>query len=543
MTKDSIQLAYAYNNLGDVYLLSGNLPLAHQYGLISLEIFKKIGDKSGIAYGYMNMGEVCREMNEFQESLDYFKKAAIVRKEMNTISRMGYILYNQAKTYEESGSFDSAMIYYKQALNCNYGSLNYRFVSWSLNGVADIYYSEGDYEMANRYYSEALEWNKSRRHNFGIIDNYIGLALVCAHKEENEKGADLLNKALSLALKCKINSQIIKSYGAFIEYYKITGNYEDVIRSFDMFLLQYDSILLVQQFEISDVLESSYSMQHDLLESEQELKINNIRRVRLLVIVVLLIITMLILVYFYQSNRKMNRKLADMNKTKDKLFSVISHDLKSPFNILIGFSEILMKEINDKNYEKSSKYAGYLNNASVEGLNLLTNLLNWSRSQNGGFHFSPELIDINELFHDMEEFFRIQVEKYNVSLNFKNSISHKVSIDSNILRIILVNLITNALKYTDEKGIICITAIQENNLVKIKVKDTGVGMSDEILNQLFDKTSFIESKKGLRKEKGTGLGLSIVSELIQIHKGSISVESEEGNGSTFAIEIPSGVSD
>lgn len=537
LTKDSVQLAYAYNNLCDIYLVNGNIPLAQQYAELSLKVFKKVKNKSGQAYAYMNLGEICREKKEFEKSLYYFQQADDVRKKINSSTRTGFSMYNQAKTYEESGDLESAMSYFQQSMNRTYGKLNFRYIAWSLNGIADVYYAQGKYEQAIEYYNKALNWNINRNHDYGKIDNYIGMAMVYAHQNKRQEGEDLLDKALSLASKIKINTQLLKAYNSYIDFYRILGDYENVTRCFDTFLLRYDSVLTVQQFEIANVLERNFSVQQDLIKTEQQLKTNKLLRTRLLAIILLMILVMLVLIWLYRSHKKNNRKLEEINRTKDKLFSVISHDLRSPFNSLIGFSEMLITELEDKNYVQAKEFAGYIHKSSLEGFDLLTNLLNWSLSQRGRINFAPELVDFNKFFDDLKDFFHTQTEKYKVGLLFENSISNEVAVDPNIIRIILVNLITNAFKYTKENGTIRISASQKNTSIKIRVEDTGTGMAEETVNKLFDKKNFIKSKKGLRDEKGTGLGISIINELIQIHKGKISVKSKEGIGTTFELEL------
>jgi signal transduction histidine kinase len=538
LTKDSLQMAFAYNNLGDVYLLSGNIPLALQYGEISLDLFIKLGDKAGEAYGYINLGKVYREKKELRKSLDYFKRATVIRKEMHADPRMGSVLYDQAKTYQELGVIDTAMNYYHQSLNISYDTQNLRYVAMCLNGMADIYYAQHKYEKAFHHYKRALDWNEKRQHKYGIIDNYIGLALVNAHMNERNEGEYLLSEALNLALKLGFSSQAIKAYNSYIEFYKILGDYENVTRSYETFLLQYDSILSVQQFEIVNEMERNFTAQQDLIKIEQELKTNKIFRAGLIVIIALMIVVILVLIRQFLSHRRMNKQLEEINKTKDKLFSVISHDLRNPFNTLLSFSELLQSEIKESNFDKINNIAGYINKASEEGLKLVTNLLHWSLSQSGRIQFNPKLTDLNDLFKNLKAFFLIEEEKYKVRLEFENTIENKIFIDFSILKIILVNLISNALKYTKENGTIRVSANLEKSLIKISVEDSGIGMSEEILNQLLKKGSFIKSKKGLREEKGSGLGLSIINDLIEIHKGEIWVSSKEGVGSTFEIKFP-----
>lgn len=538
LSRDSLQMAYAYNNLGDVYLVGGNLPLALQYGEKSLEISQKINAKQAEAYAFTNLGEVSREKGEYQLSLDYLQKAADIKKIIDPSARKGYSLYNQAKTYAESGDYESAMSYYHKSLECSYGMLNIRYVSWCLNGIANIYLKQSNYEQAIEYYNKAIIWNKKQKSSYSIIDNYIGLAIVCAHKNEIKEGEELLNKALNLSLQLDINSQIIKSYNSYIDFYKITKNYDKLIISLDIFLSEYDSILTIQQFEISDVLEKNYAIQHDLIIKEQELQTNNSLRFRLIIIIAFMCIVIFVLIGIYRSHKKMNAQLEKTNKTKDKLFSVISHDLRNPFNTLIGFSKIVKSEIENGNYEQAIKHAGYLQNASVEGYNLVTNLLHWSLSQSGKIQFTPQDTDFIAFIKELKELFNIQAEKYNIHLEFDNTVISSIFIDPNIINIILVNLVTNAFKYTPDNGTITLASCLESSLLKIEIKDTGIGMSKDSLCQLHDNTCFTKSKRGLRKEKGTGLGFSIVNELIQLHKGSLKVTSEIGNGTTFNLEFP-----
>lgn len=538
LIRDSLQTAYAYNNLGDVYLVSGNIPLALQYGKQSLQISQQIKNQTAEAYAYTNLGEVYREKGDYKLSLFYLSKAAKINHEIDPSSRKGYSLYNQAKTYAKSGDYESAMSYYHRSLECSIGTLNLRYVSWCLNGIADIYLKQGNYDMASEYYNKAINWNKKQKTSYSIIDNYIGLAMVCAHKNEINEGEKLLDKALQLSLKLDINSQIIKAYNSYIDFYKITNNHNKLIKSFDIFLSEYDSILTIQQFDIVDVLEKNYVIQQDLLEKEQELQSNSSQKIRLIIIIAFMCIVIVVLIFIYRSHKKLNIQLEKTNKTKDKLFSVISHDLKNPFNTLIGFSKIVQTEIKNENYDQALKHSGYLNNAAVEGFNLVTNLLHWSLSQSGKIQFNPQDTNFDAFIKEIEELFIPQSEKYNVILLFINTVKSTILVDPNIIKIILVNLITNAFKYTEENESITFTSFLENSILKIEIKDTGIGMSKDTLDKLLDNTCFSKSRKGLRKEKGTGLGLSIVTELIQIHKGSIKVESEEGKGTTFNLEFP-----
>lgn len=538
LMKDSVQIAYSYNNLGDVFLLNGNLPLALKYGELSYEIFKGLKKEDGIAFSLINLAEVHRAKKNYDLSLEYFNQAVEIRKAINSANRMGFVAFNRARTLEESGDLESAKNFYQQSLEYSYESDDFRYVSWSLNGLADIYYQLADYPQALDYYTQALQWNMDRDHEFAYLDNYIGIALVSAHLGEKEKGLEFLDKSIKLAKKLGINTQIIDSYNSALAFYKILGDYKNIKLSSDLFLHQYDSILSAQQFEIVNELEQSFKIQQELLKSEQQLEYDEKEKKALLIIIIIMVLIILVILYQYLINKKINQKLKEMNQTKDKLFSVISHDLKNPFNTLIGFSDILVSSIEEKDYGEAHIHAALINKASHEGYKQLTTLLNWSLSQSGKIQFRPEKIKLSQLLHELEELYHPEVTKYKVELEVKNGIEEAVSLDPNIIKIIMENLLSNAFKFTPEGGTIIISTAKEKDNLMIKITDSGIGMAPETLKALKDNERFIKSKTGLRKEKGTGLGLSIVNDLIDIHHAKLEVESKDGSGTIFKIEIP-----
>ncbi|NPD86881.1 tetratricopeptide repeat-containing sensor histidine kinase [Lentimicrobium sp. L6] len=536
--KDSVQLAYAYNNLGDVFLLNANLPLALQYAELSYKIFRNLKKEEGIAFALINLAEVYRAKKDYEKSLDYFNQAVEIRKAINSSNRMGFVTFNRAKTLEESGNLESARDFYQRSIEYSYESNDFRYVSWSLNGLANIYYKLSEYHQALLYYSKALDWNKERNHEYGYFDNYIGMALVYAQLNDKEKGLELLDEATKVANKLGINTQIINAHHSVLEFYKILDDSENIKLSFDLFISQYDSILDAQQFEIVNELERNFRIQQELLISEQELEYDEKEKSALLLIIVVMVLIMLVILWQYRTNKKMNLRLEAMNQTKDKLFSVISHDLKNPFNTLIGFSDILVSSLEENEYADAHAHAKLIHKASYEGYKQLTNLLQWSLSQSGKIELRPEAVSLSTLLNEIKDFYLIETKQYNIHLEVENNIEELVILDPNIIKIILENLLSNAIKYTPEGGNIIMSTSKESNYIKINVMDSGIGIPTETLIALKKKDRFIKSSKGLRKEKGTGLGLSIVNDLIEIHKANLFVESKDGSGTIFKIEIP-----
>lgn len=238
----------------------------------------------------------------------------------------------------------------------------------------------------------------------------------------------------------------------------------------------------------------------------------------------------------------LNKNLAEANQTKDKFFSIIAHDLKSPFNAMLGFSDLLNEKFEKFDTEKQKKFIGLINTNIQNTYKLLENLLLWSSAQRGTIDFNPEKMNLFLISNETIELLRHSAE--NKSITLINKIDEDICIDAdkNMFSIIIRNLISNAIKYTPKDGRITIksevpTHYKQQQFVKISVTDTGVGIQKEIQSKLFD-IGENTSTKGTENENGTGLGLILCKEFVEKHNGKIWVESEVGKGSEFTFLIP-----
>lgn len=233
-----------------------------------------------------------------------------------------------------------------------------------------------------------------------------------------------------------------------------------------------------------------------------------------------------------------NEELLDLVATKDRFFSIIAHDLKNPFNVIIGFSELILNSKGANNIENLKKYAGYIHHSSKQAFNLLTNLLEWTNSKRGMMNFQPVEIDVKPFVSDT----------YNIlenNFNEKNIVFHQfipenllVDADRNMLGIIIRNLLSNAIKYTHIGGNISIKIEESNgNDVLFAIIDDGTGIKEDDIAKLF-RNEILFTTSGTNNEKGTGLGLLLCKDFVDKHKGKIWVESEFGKGSTFYFTIP-----
>lgn len=227
--------------------------------------------------------------------------------------------------------------------------------------------------------------------------------------------------------------------------------------------------------------------------------------------------------------KKYNKELEKLNYNKDKFFSIVAHDLMTPFTALLGYSEILVKEYDELDRETIGKFASDINTVASKAHNLLENLLGWTRLETGRMIFNPVEFNLHPIVEDV---FHINAESANVkdiSLVNNIMITNMVFADVNMLNTILRNLVSNAIKFTNEDGRISVSSKLIDDQIEISVVDNGIGMSNMDLQKLFDENHQY-SGTGTHLEKGTGLGLLLCREFIEKHGGTLHAESKLGEG-------------
>jgi PAS domain S-box-containing protein len=246
---------------------------------------------------------------------------------------------------------------------------------------------------------------------------------------------------------------------------------------------------------------------------------------------------------------KYNQNLLELNKTKDKFFSIIAHDLRNPYSSMIGFSELLLEDLEKLTMDEIRDSLKIIRNSAKNSLNLLENLLAWSRLETGRMHFDPSKVVLTDLVDEVVNVLFSLAYRKKIEIN--NMVESDVLLhsDKNMLNTILNNLVMNAIKFTSIGGEINIYSNRMatdpesgKDFYKISVADTGIGMDNEFCSQLFTQNKPVSSP-GTEKEQGTGLGLLLSREMVERHGGKIYAESTPGKGSVFSFLIPAFIQD
>ncbi|UII33217.1 tetratricopeptide repeat-containing sensor histidine kinase [Fulvivirga ulvae] len=518
---DSIQIGNAFNDISIVYAYSGDYDKSLVYFEQALVIFQQTGNEKGVSQALNNIGLIYLEKNDLEKAEEYMLRSLSIKKKRNDLQDISSGYANLGSVMEQSGQKEKALHYYKQANDLFLQTNNKTGLASNYIAVARLELDVGNISQANNYALDALA-TAEEVDSKPFMEEASGLLVDIAEINEDYKAAFKylkINSSMKDSLYNENNSR-------HLEELKAKFNEEENLR------------------EIA------------LLKKDQEIQKANIRQKDILtyslIVVIFLSLVILALVYVaYRVNKRKKEMLAfknekirnqkedliRLNQDKDQLFSIISHDIKSPLNSLRGFSHLLINHI-DKISQDEIKEMGSQINQSLENLNeLLDNLLAWSTRQSGQAKLNIAEIELNELIGK-------NIALYNLTASFKqirlvnDSEEHVVALaDYNSVHTILRNLISNSLKFSYPNSEIVITAKQNKDYVSVTVKDDGVGMSEKVISKLFD-LSKQKSQKGTSNEKGTGFGLVLCQQLVHENNGTIMVKSDVRMGSEFTFTLP-----
>ncbi|WP_320019276.1 tetratricopeptide repeat-containing sensor histidine kinase [Labilibaculum manganireducens] len=556
---DSLGTCKAILNRGNVYLKEDQFNLAINDFFICLKYFEKINDQKLLFAIYNNIGLVYKNLKDYEKSYYYYSKSLNIALKSN--SSLYYCYNNLANIFSLQNNYGEALSYYKKNLEILNEEPNKYQLAQTYHNIGSCFFEMRQYSMALEYLNQSLLLKKEIGNKNLTISTLNSLAHVFYAQNNYKDALEYRKKALALAIETK-NIEYQKNCNE--ELFKIFTHLnmaDSALHYFSDYELLKDSIFnlknLKQIAEIQEKYESEKKeTQITLLE-----KVNKSRmwqRNSLIVLLILLIGYAIFIVRSYYINKKTHRllqlqneriqwhktlldqknvALSDSNKTKNRLFQIISHDLRSPLASVYNIAQLIKIFIQQRKYQLLEESCHDMEESISNVLSLTDNLLSWSLNQSGKLPYKPAILSLKPLLENNLRTYSSVAKQKNIHLQLLLEETVMVFADRQMLDTVIRNLINNSLKFTKSGGVIAIGLNQSDNFVELWIKDSGIGISEDQIAHLFE-IDHSQSYNGTNGEKGNGLGLLLCKQFIEQNKGEIRVESTLNLGTTFRITIP-----
>ncbi|KAA8481876.1 tetratricopeptide repeat protein [Arcticibacter tournemirensis] len=529
--------------LGVVELRKGNYDEAIGYFLKAMELSEQINDRAGIMEANITLGEVYIARKQYDTALRYLKSAEKLDKTLPFSSLSLNLCSNFGIVYREKGDFKLAKAYIQKGINLSNKPQLWGLHITLINNLASVYAKAGFREKSISLQKTALE--KSRE-----IQNYIRelqtlTTLADTYGNDNiDYCLFYLKQALALAEEKGAIKQKIDILQRLGDVYKYLKNYKEALKMKEQEHALADSFFYRDMSKQIANLQSEYELNKSKARV-QELKYENNRqaleRKIILFITAGIAILLLVVAFHYFRTKELNRllnranaELKDSNTVKDKLFSILAHDLRQPIASVINFLYIIDDDslTPDEKHDVINKLI-VNSNASLDTLN---QLLKWGEMQIKGVVINPVVFCPKEIIERNVNLLSAAADSKSIHIDNTVTDTIRIYCDADHFDFTIRNLLSNAIKFTPNGGRVFITAERKSETtVKFSVKDTGVGISNDRLDSIFKINNI--STQGTNNEKGTSLGLAMCKEFIEANNGTIEVVSEKNRGSEFILYI------
>lgn len=566
---DTLGVAKVSNSIGLIEIKRGNYSVGLQNSLSAIDIFEKQNLFDELSTAYNNLAEAYFKTNQIDKAIDFNFKALDVRKKIDDRAGIISSTKNIADLYALRKEHRKAIEYYESVLEMLNPTKDQSLRGEILPKLGNQYLEFKEYDKASEYLVEGLKYNRKQNNQEGILLALNAIGNLNLQKRKVKLAEIQLNEAYGIAQKINNKSALLENYKLHIALDSTRGYFQNAFFWQNKYYDLKDELSKIDQpvFPVSteplDLINSN-PIEDEIDNFEDEENSNKIIKTWLQNPLVLygalaataILLTLLLLNYLKSKTYRntiveqkellkqeqerseaileQTHHLEEVNQVKDKLFSIVSHDLKDSISSIKAFLDLLKEDSISKEEfrELIPELSENANNAS----SLLFNLLNWSKSQMQNLEPNPELFNIQDVFHTKMALVEQKVEDKRIVLIDESQRDFAYA-DKSMIEIVIQNLITNAVKFSRTGDVITVSNQDVNGKALICVEDTGVGISEENIKKLFNANKNFTTV-GTKNEKGTGLGLTIAKDLVELNNGRIWVESTVNVGSKFFIELP-----
>ncbi len=562
LLNDSLGIAKVNNSIGLIEIKRGNYNKGLRFSLSAIDIFERKNLKNELSSAYNNLSEAYFNTKQFDKALEFNSKALQVREQLQDTTGIISSTNKIAQLYSMRKEHRKAIEYYEKTLNYLDTEKDKNIRGDILPKIGREYLQFNDFEKATTYLLDGLRLNRAIKNNNGVLISLNNLANLNLKLNKVRLAEFQLNEAYTLTNKIDNDEELLENYRLRVAIDSIKKDYKNAFnwqREYHALKAKIEKanaipIAFEEPTNIDTTFDSTTSSQNITVSDSSFAK--DLKLIVYGLIIALIILGIILISIIISKKSKSNsinqleeqneefklekeaileqiKHLEDINQVKDRLFSIVSHDLKDSITSIKAFLDLLKEDSisQEEFHELIPELSDNADNASA----LLLNLLNWSKSQMQNLEPKPELFDIQEVFKEKMSLIQKKVEQKRIVL-LDESIKDFVFADRSMVEIVIQNLLANAVKFSKIGDVITISNRERNSNVLICIEDTGVGISKENQKKLFENSGF--TTRGTNEEKGTGLGLSICKELVELNNGTIWVESEPNLGSKFFVELP-----
>jgi signal transduction histidine kinase len=549
---NTLRLGNAYYDLGFCYLLKSDYDKSLGYYQQSEKIYSQLNDKRRLANAYMSMGNVFFQNKAFDKASAYYDNAQTIVLQTKDSNQLSTLYSERGLIYDQLHKYDSALLYLQKAVAIARLTGDEGFMNNTLSNIGLTYKHQNNTALALQYFDTVLKSyneNPETPQDFiaGLYNN-IGATQAQAHNYAAATAA--FNKSISYAKQAGTPGIEMENYRnmadmyAGMKDYRLQSDYQAKYYNLKDSLFSADNKNQLTQLETDYQLEKK---NNSLVKQEAETAKQKSQRNLFIIIAIGAALLLGTLGFFYRRIRQSNQLLQEkntqigrqkdelqtLNQVKDRLFSVISHDLRNPLTTLKSYLTLADDPSLAPEQKEGFKKQTILSVSQTS--NMLDNLLTWANMQLKNTKPQMTPVNVEDCIDDAIGAAAAQAAQKNIQVH-KNIAAETVIAEHNILEIALRNIITNAVKYSHPGGHITVSTARSGQLVQLVVKDEGIGMSKVQLEELLHNEA--ESTSGTAGEKGSGLGLFLVKELLQKIDAVLRIETEQGKGSSFIIELP-----
>ena len=543
------------NELAIENAYNGNYSKALIGYLENIKLAKLHGNKIMESILYENVGDLYAAQKDYDQALDFYNKVEKINAKIEDDINSAQTMSNVASIYAETGDYQNALFKINRSIKIFEQAEEWDWLAFAYEVKGKVYLKQQQYTRALFWYDKSAEQHENLQDDRGIIDLYNGMAEANLGLKKDSISHTYAMMAYEISSSIKSMEGMKKCSNTLYKLYKNQENYAEALKYHEIFRQISDTLSRDENKMSMTMLktEISHKNQQEALVLKNEKALAK-QRLYIYVAVIIVIIMGAIAFLVVRGQRilkKLNKELKsqkqdleqreselwETNNTKNKLFSIIAHDLRGP----IGALEGLLKLLNSGDIKESEfkEFIPKLKN-DVNSISFtLNNLLTWGQSQMREATTNPTNVDLNTLIENNINL--LSELAFSKMITMDNLIVNKAIIwsDENQMDIVIRNLLSNALKFTPNHGHIIIGYIDRIDYLEVFVKDNGIGMDEYVQEQILSKNTNITTY-GTNNEKGTGLGLSLCSEMVIKNGGTLWVKSEINEGSTFYFTVPKG---